>query len=612
MDSPPSAEASAPVSATTLATTSLPAQPSTADSARRPPVSDDPSALPVLYRIASVGAQTDDPRAALQIILREIAEVFHATCGSIALLSPDTGRLEIEIEQGLPPDSADLGLRLGQGITGWVAFHGRAQLVPDVSADPRYIRLRADVRCEMAAPMEANGQVFGVINLDSERLGAFTAADLELLDRLTAETATVVQRLWQLRQLQGKARQLETLITIGQSLVSKLEAQELFDTVTREARQIMGSRLCALYLYDSTQTTAQLVSLSSAVSSDSAASVGAVPPPTEKLPLEHCLIASVLHAKRQIEFQNLSSPEYADVIDLPRNHGLRSLLAAPLLFESEAIGVLAAFTGQAHRFNNDEKRLLGALASLGAVAIQNSRLYARVFQSEESLRKNDRLTTLGLLAAEIAHEIRNPLTVIKLLYGYLNLDFPEDDPRRKDTRVIAEKLDQLEAIVTRVLSFAKAPSNLHSRWTVSEIVEDTIVLIRLKLAQAKIHLHFQPPNPSPIVDGHKGQLQQVLLNLLLNSMQVMPNGGEITVACTTETRNGILVVNLDITDTGHGIPEAIRDRVFDSFLSGRPDGTGLGLAIVERILRSHHGSIAVLSTSPKGTTMRVTLPLARS
>jgi signal transduction histidine kinase len=576
------------------------------------PLCEDARALPVLYRIASVGTQTDDPRAALQIILRAIAGRFHATCGSIALISPDSGRLEMEIQEGLPPDSADIALRLGQGITGWVAFHGRAQLVPDVVADPRYILLRADVRCEMAAPMEANGQVIGVINLDSDQPGGFTAADLALLERLTAEATTVVQRLWQLRQLQGKARQLETLITVGQSLVSQLEEQELFDTVTREARQIMGARLCALYLHDAAQATAQLVSVSSPAPADSVATAGSVPLPAGHLPLDHCLIAAVLHAKRQIEFQNLSSPEYADVIDLPRDHGLHSLLAAPLLFEGEAIGVLGAFTDQPHRFNNDEKRLLGALASLGAVAIQNSRLYARVFQSEESLRKNERLTTLGLIAAEIAHEIRNPLTVIKLLYGYLNLDFPADDPRRKDTRVISEKLDQLEAIVTRVLNFAKAPSSLHSRWPVVEIIEDTIVLIRLKLAQGKIRLHFQPPSPSPVVDGHKGQLQQVLLNLLLNAMQVMPDGGEITVRCATEERNGLTAVNIDITDTGRGIPEAIRDRMFDSFLSGRPDGTGLGLAIVERILRSHHGGIAVLATSPQGTTMRVTLPLARS
>jgi signal transduction histidine kinase len=564
----------------------------------------------VLYRIASLGAGTGDPHATLQAILGELVAFFHATCGSIALLNPDTGRLDIEVQQGLPSDSNDVALRLGQGITGWVAFHGRPQLVPDVAADPRYISLRPDVRCEMAAPMEANGQIIGVINLDSNRLGGFAETDMALFVRLTAEATVVMQRGWQLRHLQGKAQQLETLITIGQSLVSKLEEQELFDTVTREARQIMTVRRCALFLHDSKRATARLVSISGPP-----ASAGATDPaslPSGDLAVDHCLIASVLHTKRQIEFHNVQSPDYADVIDLPRDSSLHSLLAAPLVYEGESIGVLGVFTDKPHRFNNDEKRLLGALASLGAVAIQNSRLYTRVFQSEESLRKSERLTTLGLLAAEIAHEIRNPLTVIKLLYGTLDLNFPEDDPRRRDQRVIGEKLDQLEAIVTRVLSFAKAPSNLYSRWSVAEIVEDTSVLVRLKLAQAKIHLHFQPPNPPLIVDGHKGQLQQVLLNLLLNSMQVMPDGGEITIRCATEDRGGTPMVIIDISDTGHGIPEAIRERIFDSFLSGRPDGTGLGLAIVERILRSHHGDIAVLSTGPQGTTMRLSLPLARA
>jgi len=152
------------------------------------------------------------------------------------------------------------------------------------------------------------------------------------------------------------------------------------------------------------------------------------------------------------------------------------------------LGVLAVFTDRPHRFDNDEKRVCATLANLGAVALQNARLYARVFQSEETLRKQEQLTTLGLLAAEIAHEIRNPLTVLKLLHGGLGMDFAAEDPRRTDLRVIGEKLDQLESIVTRVLNFAKAPTSLHSRWSLSDIIADTLVLVRPKLAQAKAQM----------------------------------------------------------------------------------------------------------------------------
>jgi signal transduction histidine kinase len=281
-----------------------------------------------------------------------------------------------------------------------------------------------------------------------------------------------------------------------------------------------------------------------------------------------------------------------------------------MLFEGEVLGVLVIFTDRIRVFDNDEKRLCTALASLGAVALENSRLYSRVFMSEESLRKNERLTMLGLLAAEIAHEIRNPLTVLKLLHGGMGLDFAEGDPRRTDMRVIGEKLDQLEAIVTRVLNFAKTPSSLHARCSLAEIVEDTLVLVRLKFAQSKIQVRFEPPARPLVVDGHTGQLQQVMLNLLLNAMQAMPDGGVITVTLGSESRGASSVAAITITDTGTGIPDAIRDRIFDSFLTGRADGTGLGLAIAKRVMLGHSGDIALISTSPTGTTLRLILPLA--
>jgi len=530
-------------------------------------------------------------------------ETFRADAGIVALLNPDNRRIEIEVEHALGCDPSEIVLRPGQGITGWVALHGKPRLVADVAAEPRYLRIRAETRSVMAVPItEVAGHVLGVVTLYGDRIGAFSQKDLDLFDAMGAEASAVMRRLWQLHHLQGKAKQLEALTAIGQSLVTKLEPQELFDSITRNARQVTRSGACALYLHDPVNRTLRCVSF---------AGEAGLSPVTEELPLDVCLNASVIHTHKPAEFASIRSPDFADLSDLPRDPELQSVLATPLLFGGEAIGVLTVFTATVHRFDNDEKRLCTALARLAAVTVENARLYARVFQSEELLRKNEQLTTLGLLAAEIAHEIRNPLTVIKLLHGSLGLDFPEGDPRRTDTRLIGEKLDQLEAIVSRVLSFAKAPGTLHSRWAVANIVEETLLLIRLKLAQSKIQLVYNPPPLALVVDVNKGQIQQVLLNLLLNSTQAMPDGGIITVSIREEEREGAPIVQIDVSDNGPGIPEPIRGRIFDSFLSGRPDGTGLGLAIAKRILIGHHGDISLVSSGPDGTTLRLSLPLAR-
>src|ERR1019366_2336424 len=100
-------------------------------------------------------------------------------------------------------------------------------------------------------------------------------------------------------------------------------------------------------------------------------------------------------------------------------------------------------------------------------------------------------------------------------------------------------------------------------------------------------------------------------NLLINSMQAMPEGGDITLRLGSEVRGSAQYAVIDVADTGSGIPDAVRERVFDSFLTGRPDGTGLGLAIAKRILQGHNGDISLVSSSPAGTTLQITLPLAR-
>ena len=283
------------------------------------------------------------------------------------------------------------------------------------------------------------------------------------------------------------------------------------------------------------------------------------------------------------------------------------MLASPIIFGEEVIGTLIAYTKQSHRFNNEEKKVFHTLAEIGAIAIQNARLYSRIFASEESLRRNEKLTTLGMLAAEIAHEIRNPLTVIKLLFESLDLQFAGHDPRHTDVQVIGEKLDQLEEIVERVLSFGRTRTGMHTRQDINDMVGDTLKLVRLKLHQQKIDIHFEQPSQKIFVDVNKGQILQVMLNLVLNATQAMPDGGCIRI----ETSADDTAAYLRISDDGSGIPESIQNDIFESFLTDRPDGTGLGLSISKRILRAHRGDIELVHSSPEGTTFRFWLPLSK-
>jgi signal transduction histidine kinase len=566
-----------------------------------PEETSDPA---VLYRIASLAARAGDAATAPREILAAIMAAFPAASGSLSLLSAESGRLEICVEQGLPADLGDFALRPGQGVTGWVALHGRSLLVADVAADPRYILARREVRCEMAAPLVVEGRTIGVVNLDADRVAAFDEADLERLARFAGEAGAVLHRLWQLGRLRANSTQLTTLVELGHALVAQLAPEELLSTLTQSGRALFNARLCLLHDYDGTRRELRLHAWSAAGDLTAAG----LSLQQQTVSADVSLLASVIRSGRTTEFQNIDGPGYSEAADLPRDPALCSALSAPLILEGAPAGVLSVFYGAPHRFSDDEKRLFTALASFAAVALQNARLYARVFHTEEVLRKNETLTTLGLLAAEIAHEIRNPLTVIKLLHGTLGADFAGDDPRRRDLQVITEKIGQLEEIVSRVLSFARAPVALHSRWALAEILDDTLVLLRAKLAQANVQLHYAAPDRSVLVDGNKGQLQQVVLNLALNSLTAMPHGGELTVHCTEEDRGGVPVVHVDLADTGTGIPDAIRPRMFESFLSGRADGTGLGLAIAQRIVKDHHGDLTLAGTGPRGTTMRITLP----
>ena len=210
-----------------------------------------------------------------------------------------------------------------------------------------------------------------------------------------------------------------------------------------------------------------------------------------------------------------------------------------------------------------------------------------------------------MLTAEIAHEIRNPLTVIKLLFDSLNLSFEQGDERGRDVALIGEKLSQLEDIVERVLGFGRMREGLNGNYDLNQLTEETLRLVRLKMEQMHIEVIYTPCSEALIVAVNKGQIQQVILNLLLNAVAAMPQGGCIEIKTNREATEAVF----QIADNGSGMPEEAQQKIFESFLTHRAEGTGLGLSISKQILRAHRGNIELVHSSPDGTTFSFRLPI---
>ena len=170
--------------------------------------------LKLLNQVGSVIHSTLEPQIALSLIAHEAARLMGASSCSVILVNPTTGFLEIEASEGLSDLARGLKLRIGEGLTGWVAQKGKPARVGDVAQDKRYIMVRDEVRSELAVPLEVAGEVRGVLNVDSDRLDAFTADDQELLESLATQAARVIQNTWLFEQLRLKARLLESLASV--------------------------------------------------------------------------------------------------------------------------------------------------------------------------------------------------------------------------------------------------------------------------------------------------------------------------------------------------------------------------------------------------------------
>jgi signal transduction histidine kinase len=463
---------------------------------------------------------------------------------------------------------------------------------------------RRGVRSELAVPLEVNGETRGVLNVDSDRADAFTAEDQELLQELAIQAAKVIQNTWLYEQLRLKAHLFEALASVSRTINSTLNLDDALQVITREACLLMRARVCSLMMLDESRAWLDL-----------RASHGAGEAYLNKprLPVDDSLLGVVVRRKKPMQVANVQTSSRYQHVEVARQEGLVSLLSVPLIFTGQAIGTLSVYMDRPYSFSNEEISILNALAELSAIAIEKARLYERVVDVEEQLRQNEKLSALGLLAAEVAHEIRNPLTVMKLLYHSLDLKFPASDPRAKDARIIDAKIEHLNKIVEQILAFARTTEPRLVPLNLNELVDELGLLVRHKLANQNIRLVRQLQPDLPVVLGDATQLEQVFLNLILNAAEAMPEGGTLTIKSRAVQPRGnpdVTHVTMEFKDTGQGMSKEVQRRAFNTVLgTTKAKGTGLGLAIVGRIIETHRGQIRILSRPGCGTTLRITLPV---
>ena len=558
--------------------------------------------MSLLYQVSNVIHSTLDSQEALQLIVSEAVRVMRASSGSLVLINPTTGFLEIHAAQNLSSAARKLKLRVGEGITGWVARHGRPARSGDVTQDKRYVSVRRDVRSELAVPLEVKGEVRGVINVDSDRINAFSADDQELLQELALQAAKVIHNTWLYEQLRLKVMLFESLASVSRTINSTLNLDEALRVITREACELMRARMCSLMLLDESREWLDL-----------RASYGAGEAYIRKprLGAEESLIGVVVRRKKALQVANVQADSRYQNVELARRENLVSLLSVPLVFSGQTIGVLNVYTAKPYNFSNEEIKILSALAELSAIAIEKARLYERLVDVEEQLRQNEKLSALGLLAAEVAHEIRNPLTVMKLLYHSLNLKFAADDPRAKDTQIIESKIEHLNKIVEQILDFARTTEPTLAPVNLNDLVDELGLLVRHKLANQNVRLIRDLHPDLPMVLGDAQQLEQAFLNLILNAAEAMPNGGSLTIKShATQADEKPEEIVLEFKDTGEGMSVEQQKRAFKAVLATtKVKGSGLGLAIVGRIIETHQGQIRILSRAGRGTTIRIKLPI---
>jgi signal transduction histidine kinase len=260
-----------------------------------------------------------------------------------------------------------------------------------------------------------------------------------------------------------------------------------------------------------------------------------------------------------------------------------------------------------HRWEMSEEQMIAVtmLVEQLGVTLNSSQMQADRIAAERRALQQEKLSTLGLLASSIAHEVKNPLSSIKTIATVLREEIDPVSGHAEDVRLILGEVDRLSATVTKLLQVARPSESASQQANVAEVISDTLRLMRHLAAQQGVTIESQVPADLPLVPCNENAVREVFLNLLSNSIDAAGQSGRVSVSARRD--DGRLVVG--VSDTGPGIPPECQDRLFEPFVTTKQNGTGLGLYVVGCRMREIGGEIRCHTSEGSGTTFVVSLPV---
>jgi signal transduction histidine kinase len=414
------------------------------------------------------------------------------------------------------------------------------------------------------------------------------------------------------RRLKQKIFDLYTIFELSRKLNSMLDLEDLLSEMLSTLMEQLGIRSMAIFLRKNPKDDRLSFFKLKGIPLES---------PTKtrhwEISLRGELYRLFLSEKESLFLEEIQAFIKDDSPELRILEELDCRLCVPLISRDELVGILVLGSkNRSLRFTDSDLEFIFVLADHLTVALENAVLYESQKSINEELKRTQRqlirsekLAALGQLSASLAHEINNPLGIIKNYLLILSETLEAGNSDRASFKIIKDEVDRIARIVKSLLDFSRPGKDDVSPLDLSATLKETIALVNRQFLRKKITIELRLPENLPRIQGSEDQLKQVFLNLLINSKDSMPEGGDITISAQDTDE----AVQIEFSDTGCGIAQENMPRIFDPFFSTKPGGkgTGLGLWICYGIMERHGGAVQAVRKE-KGISFVLTFPKTES